>query len=109
MVWTMRSRASFITATLALAICFVCPLVEMFDQWDHTLQTGNDTEYFLVLLALCVGAAFVLAQLIVSLSPSFLRRSVRFTFHCVQNSSFFLTRPIALASVTGSPPLTLRI
>jgi hypothetical protein len=56
----MRSRSSFITATLILAICFVCHISEMFDQWDHTLQTGNDTEYTFVILALCVGVAFSL-------------------------------------------------
>lgn len=105
----MRSRASFGIAALALAICFVCPLAEMFDQWDHTLQTGTDTEYFLVLLALCVGAAFMLARLIVSLCPNLLLSSVSYTFHCVRNSSFFLIRPVALASATGSPPLSLRI
>ena len=33
-------------------------MIELFDQWDHTLQTGNDTEYTLVVLALCVGFAF---------------------------------------------------
>ena len=60
MVWTMRSRASFIIATLVLAICFVCHVAEMFDQWDHTLQTGNDTEYTFVVLALCVGVAYSL-------------------------------------------------
>jgi len=26
----------------------------MFDHWDDTIQTGNDTEYGLVVLALCV-------------------------------------------------------
>jgi len=100
---------SFIAGTIVLAICFVCPLVEMFDQWDHTLQTGNDTEYILVLVALCVGAAFVSARLIVSLSPSFSRASVGSTFHYVPKSLFFLIHPVALASATGSPPLSLRI
>ncbi len=51
----MRTRVSYGVAVIALVICFVCPVVEMFDHWDHTLQTGNDTEYTLVLLALCVG------------------------------------------------------
>jgi hypothetical protein len=60
MVWTMRSRASFIIATLLLAICFVCHVAEIFDQWDHTLQTGDDTEYTFVILALCVGVAYSL-------------------------------------------------
>jgi hypothetical protein len=57
MVGMMRSRASFIIATLVLAVCFVCHVTEIFDQWDHTLQTGVDTEYTFVLLALCVGIA----------------------------------------------------
>ena len=57
MVCIMRSRASFIIATFVLAVCFVCHAAEMFDQWDHTLQTGDDTEYTFVLLALCIGIA----------------------------------------------------
>lgn len=105
----MRTRASLIAGTIALVVCLVCPLVDLFDQWDHALQTGHDTEYPLVILALCVGAAFVLAQLIVSLSPSFSRSSVRSTFHYVPLSLFFLIRPVALVSSTGSPPLSLRI
>jgi hypothetical protein len=47
-----------------LFICLVCPLVEMFDQWDHTMQTGNDIEYALVVLALCVGAAYTFARFV---------------------------------------------
>jgi hypothetical protein len=52
------------TATLALLTCLVCSLVETFDTWDHTLQSGNDTEYALVILALCVGVAFSFARFI---------------------------------------------
>src|SRR6266436_3113705 len=60
----MRSRASRITVTLALLTCLICPLVEMFDNWDHTIQTGNDTEYSLVVLALCLGVAYSFARLV---------------------------------------------
>src|SRR5216684_179382 len=60
----MRSQASRITVTLVLLTCFVCPLLETFDTWDHTVQTGNDTEYALVVLALCVGAAYSAARFI---------------------------------------------
>src|SRR5579864_5056609 len=60
----MRSRASRITATLVLLTCLICPLVETFDTWDHTIQTGNDTEYSLVVLALCVGVAYSFARFI---------------------------------------------
>ena len=64
MVYPMKPRTSFLMITLVLAVCLVCPLAEMFDQWDHTLQTGNDSEYALVILALCVGASFLLKRLI---------------------------------------------
>ncbi len=39
-------------------------MVELFDHLDQTLQTGNDTEYALVVLALCVGAAYSFARFI---------------------------------------------
>ncbi len=42
----------------------VCPILETFDQWDHTVQTGNDTECTLVVLGLCVGVAYTLARLV---------------------------------------------
>jgi hypothetical protein len=56
----MRSRASFFIALCALAICLSCQVAETFDQWDHTAQTGSDTEYTFVVLALCVGVAYSL-------------------------------------------------
>jgi hypothetical protein len=64
----MRSRASFVTVTLVLVACLACHLVEMFDRWDDTLQTGNDTEYALVVLALCVGVAYLIARFIPKLT-----------------------------------------
>ena len=67
-ICSMRSRASQITVALALFTCLVCPLVQMFDYWDHTLQAGNDTEYALVVLALCVGVAYTFTR-VVSRSP----------------------------------------
>jgi hypothetical protein len=57
MLRPMRSRATFTMATLILAVCFVCQIAEIFDQWDHTLQTGNDTEYAFVVVSLCAGVA----------------------------------------------------
>ena len=106
----MRSRAFRITAALALLICLICPLVETFDTWDHTIQTGNDTEYGLVVLALCVGVAYSFARFIFK-SPvlGFVAKSV-FT-SCAQKSSFsvpcsFTFLPFDAASL---PSLPLRI
>ena len=105
----MRTRVSFITGAIALAICVVCPLVDLFDRWDHALQTGNDTEYPLVILALCVGAAFVLGRLIVTLSPNLPTSSVRYAIQSALNSIPFFIAPAALPLASASPPLSLRI
>jgi len=105
----MKSRVSIITGAVALAICIVCPLVDLFDQWDNVLQTGNDTEYPLVILALCVGAAFVLGRLIVTLSPNLPTSSVRYAIQSALNSIPFFIAPEALPLASASPPLSLRI
>jgi len=107
----MRSRASRIAATLALLICLVCPLVETFDNWDHTIQTGNDTEYPLVVLALCVGVAYSFARFIFKSSAllGFVAKSVFAS--CAQKS--FFSAPcsftLLLCDATSPPPLPLRI
>jgi hypothetical protein len=60
----MPCPAFRIIAAVALLICLVCPLLETFDTWDHTAQTGSDTEYGFVIVALCVGAAYSFARLV---------------------------------------------
>lgn len=51
-----------VLAISVLVICVACPILEVFDYWDHTTQTGSDTEYTLVLVALCVGASLALIE-----------------------------------------------
>ncbi len=34
-------------------------VTELLDRWDHTLRTGKDADYAVVLVAACAGAAFV--------------------------------------------------
>src|SRR3989441_3056021 len=105
----MQSRASRITVTLVLLICLVCPLLEMFDHWDDTIQTGNDTEYGLVVLALCVGVAYSFARFIFkSALLGFIAKSVFAS--CAQKS--FLSAACSLTllfDATSPPPLPLRI
>ena len=73
--------------TVVLLTCLICPLVEMFDNWDHTIQTGNDTEYALVVLALCVGVAYSFARFIFKSGLlGFVAKSVFGS--CAQKSSF---------------------
>ena len=49
-----------------LAVCLGAPIAEMFDQWDHTYQDGNDTEANLVVAALCVGVALSIAGVVIA-------------------------------------------
>ena len=90
-----------------LAICIGGPLVEMFDQWDHTLQDGNDTEANAVVAALCIGAAMAIGIVVVA------RLRV-----LASNSRPSVVAPriisVAVASLaspipTTSPPTTLRV
>jgi hypothetical protein len=94
---------------VALAICLVCPFVDMFDQWDHVLQNGNDSEYPLVILALCVGMAFALGRLIIRLSPIMPVSSMRYFLPSASNSLSFMLLPSAMVLASASPPLSLRI
>jgi hypothetical protein len=105
----MRVRASRIIATVILVTCLVCPLVELFDNWDHTVQTGNDTEYALVVLALCVGVAYSFARFIIkSALLGFVAKSLFVS--CAQKSFFSLCGlTLPFCDPTGSPPLPLRI
>jgi hypothetical protein len=98
------------TVTIVLLTCLICPLVEMFDNWDHTIQTGNDTECALVVLALCVGVAYSFARFIFkSALLGFVAKSV---FASCPQKSFF-SAPCSFTSLlfdaTSSPPLPLRI
>jgi hypothetical protein len=93
-----------------LAICLVCPLVEMFDHWDHTIQTGNDSEYALVVLALCVGAATSFARFILKsplascIAKAVFPSSVHISFPFTPRSFSSL-----LLTATSPPAFALRI
>ena len=105
----MRTRASIIIGATALAICLICPLLDMFDQWDNAVQTGNDSEYPLVILALCVGMAFALGRLILRISRNILTSSIRYALQVIFNPMSLLIHQSALAIPSISPPLSLRI
>lgn len=109
MICHMRSRVSRTTIVLILLTCLVSPLVEMFDSWDHTLQTGNDTEYALVVLALCVGLVYSLASIIFTSSVAWsLRGNVFAAF--AHKSLLLARRSFALVFFSSSsPPPPLRV
>jgi len=106
----MGSRASRVTVALVLFTCVVCPLVEVFDQWDHTVQTGSDTEYTLVVLALCIGAVYSFARCIIT-KPLFASAAGFISDSSACNPlSSFRCNSLAVIPFSGSPPaLALRI
>ena len=55
-----------VLGVIVVAICVAAPIAEAFDQWDHTLQDGNDTEANLVVAAVCVGVALSVAATIIA-------------------------------------------
>lgn len=97
------------TVMLVLLACLVCPVLEMFDQWDHTLRTGQDTEYTFVVLALCAGVVYALAGLMVTFCPNLSATKYTSTLCRIKGSLFLVIRPSALAELSESPPLNLRI
>ena len=90
-----------------LALSFGSPIVEMFDQWDHTAQDGNDTEANIVITAVCVGLALLGGATIIVTRPRAQRgiRTLR-----TAGAGPTRTRSLAAPIPTGSPPPTaLRI
>jgi hypothetical protein len=98
------------TAIAVLLACLICPLLEMFDSWDDTIRTGNDTEYALVILALCVGVGYSFARFTFKSGLlAFVAKSV--VAFCTQKS-FLSARcsfTLLLFDATSPPPLPLRI
>lgn len=82
----------------------------MFDSWDDTIQSGNDTEYALVILALCVGVGYSLARF--TFKSGLLGLVARRVFASYTQKSF-LSAPcsfiLLLFDATSPPPLPLRI
>ena len=102
----MKLRRFAVAAVLA--ICIGGPIVEMFDQWDHTLQDGNDTEADAVVAALCIGVAMAIGTIVVVARLRALASSSR--PHVVAPRII----SVAVASLaspipTTSPPTPLRV
>jgi hypothetical protein len=82
----------------------------MFDHWDETIQTGNDTEYALMILVLCVGVLYTLTRvvsrflLLKSAADFIFNWDAHRPFPQGERSSFFVI-PIPLISLS----LALRI
>lgn len=77
----MTVRRTFTCAMiwLVMAGCFICPVMQTLDRWDHELKTGQDTETTFVILALCVGATIAVARALIGASKVLRVRSLKAT------------------------------
>jgi hypothetical protein len=101
----VRRHILQLAAVAVLLVVFGSHISELLDHWDNTLQTGNDIESAVIVLALTSGSVLVfagaavvsIARTRISLTPSPIVRSGDFGF-------------IPLPVATHSPPLpALRI
>jgi hypothetical protein len=79
---------------------------ELFDHWDHTLRTGRDADYTVVLVAACVGVAFLGVRKAMPAPKKCLRNAERM---CLQASPAVLAEAEEVATPGPSPPLLLPI
>jgi hypothetical protein len=82
----------------------------MFDRWDHELQTGQDTESAMVVVALCLGATFALVQAILRISRvSLLTRNLTVCSPLKNSLQGLIRAAAAVLMSSSSPPISLRI
>ena len=103
----MKVRRYAIAIVLAIAIG--APILEMFDQWDPTIQDGGgDTETNAVLVVLCVGFAFVTTNIMFRRVPA-LQSSVVSNALAVPDTSPLQHVPLRSSTPTGRAPTPLRV
>lgn len=101
----MPRWVSRVVIVVVLPICVWGHLSEIADRWDHTLQSGVDSEYTLTLLALTAGTVVAIATRFVAKRLHFCQ-AVLAPVHVLTPSGETLGRiPIP----DSSPPLSLRI
>ena len=97
----MRKQVIKVLVVFVLMICFCAHISEQFDTWDHTLQTGNDIESTLVVVALCLGVCVVLVSMLLRFFRSLILGSNPSLIFQPLSSSTHVAVPILLS---GSPP-----
>jgi len=58
----MRSAVLRTVMLFLIAAMFGGHVTELLDRWDHTMRTGKDADYAVVVIAACAGAVFVATQ-----------------------------------------------
>ena len=97
-------------AVLIIVAAMLCGHVtELFDHWDHTLRTGREADYTLVVLAACAGLEIVLARGLIVFFTGM--RALRSLPPAPSSLKFQIVFPETLVAGPSPPllPLSLRI
>ena len=105
----MRFSTSQVIGTLALTICLVCPILELIDTWDPPIQSGNDTEYNLVIAAICVGMGYLFVRSILPLCRTSRAQATIISIRLAQTICHFPSFQFLGSADTSPPALPLRI
>jgi hypothetical protein len=60
----VRHRLHKVAVVLIVALCLCCYIAEICDTWDAAVHPDSDTEFSFVRVLLCIGATFVLADVL---------------------------------------------
>ena len=58
----MAKKTLKLVVFAVLVVWLSWPIVELFDTWDQPVHKGDDTQYSIIVLGLCVGAAYVFSR-----------------------------------------------
>lgn len=101
---------SKILVSAILLTCIICAISETLDRWDNSFQSGDETESSVLILALCLGAAFLLVRRFLAITRYGSCTTAVFEAGSLAESCLLLIAFIAGSSIVGSPPIiALRI
>lgn len=100
----MRRQTLQLLSLAVLVVALGSHISELIDHWDHTLQTGNDIESVLVVLALSAGAVLAIAGCVITAVAQV--QHARYVPHvlCASAEAFVL-----ILGTHSPPPTPLRI
>lgn len=87
----MKHRFLTFVSVAAILLMFAPQLCEVLDRWDSISDFGNDTEFMLIVIGICIGLCLLSASLIVQLvriTVSIIMRSLRAIMCAAQLHSY---------------------
>src|SRR5215469_3927622 len=100
---TVPTRIQFAAVLLIMGILVGAQVSELFDTWDNTFQTGNDIEFSLTVVALCMGACVWFASLLLRCFGGLVSKIHPFLFH-EHLSLLACMREGCCSQLSASPP-----